>query len=89
MRPRFAAALRNPVSAIGVALTTASAFFFLILVALQTLGFLENPYAGILVYVLVPALFLVGLLFIPIGLSVERRRTRAGVAAPAWPRIDL
>lgn len=89
MRPSFAATLRNPVSRIGVALTTASAFFFFILVALQGVGLLETPYAGILVYVLVPALFLVGLLFIPVGLRLERRRTRAGIAAPAWPRIDL
>ena len=89
MRPRLAAALRHPVSAIGVALTTASAFFFFILLALQALGFLQNPYTGILVFVVVPALFLVGLLLIPIGLRLERRRERAGVAAPAWPRIDL
>jgi hypothetical protein len=89
MRPRLAAALRHPVSAIGVALTTASAFFFFILLLLQALGFLENPYTGILVFLIVPALFLVGLLLIPIGLRLERRRERAGVAAPAWPRIDL
>jgi hypothetical protein len=89
MRPSFAAALRNPISSVGVALTTASAFFFFILVALQGVGLLETSYAGILVYVLVPALFLLGLLLIPVGLRLERRRTRAGIAAPAWPRIDL
>jgi NapC/NirT cytochrome c family, N-terminal region len=89
MGPTFAAALRNPVSRIGVAVTTASAFLFLILVTLQGVGLLENAYAGILVYVLVPALFLVGLLLIPVGLRLERRRRRAGIAAPAWPRIDL
>ncbi|MET0167961.1 MAG: NapC/NirT family cytochrome c [Vicinamibacterales bacterium] len=89
MRSRFAAALRHPASAIGVALTTASGFVFLILLSIQALGFLENPYIGILVYVLVPALFLLGLLLIPVGLRLERRRTRAGIAAPAWPRIDL
>jgi hypothetical protein len=89
MRSRLAAALRHPASAIGVALTTASAFVFLILLSIQALGFLENPYTGILVFVIVPALFLVGLLLIPIGLRFERRRERAGVAAPAWPRIDL
>ena len=89
MRPRLATALRHPVSAIGVALTTASAFFFFILLALQALGFLQNPYTGILVFVVVPALFLVGLLLIPIGLRLERRRERAGAAAPAWPRVDL
>jgi hypothetical protein len=55
MRPVFVAALRNRVSAFGVALTTASAFLFLGLVALGSLGFLQNPYAGIVVFVMVPA----------------------------------
>lgn len=89
MRPAFVAALRNPVSRIGVALTTASALFFLFLLALHVIGFLQNPYAGIVVFVLVPALFVLGLLLIPIGQWLERRRTVRGVAAPAWPRIDL
>lgn len=89
MRPRLAAALRNPISATGEALTTASAFLFLILHALHLLGFLQNPYVGILVFVLLPALFVVGLLIIPIGLGFERRRTRAGIVAPPWPKIDF
>jgi hypothetical protein len=89
MRSRLAAALRHPASAVGVALTTASGFLFLILLSIQALGFLENPYTGILVFLIVPALFLLGLLLIPIGLRLERRRERTGVTAPAWPRIDL
>lgn len=89
MRSRLAAALRHPVSALGVALTTSGAFVFLALVGLQALGFLENPYAGILVFILVPAVFLVGLLLIPAGLWLEGRRARARLAPAAWPRIDL
>lgn len=89
MRPQLAVALRNPISAMGVALAIANAFLFLILHALHLLGFLQTPYIGILVFILVPALFVIGLLFIPIGLWLEHRRMRAGVAAPVWPRIDL
>lgn len=89
MRPPLAAALRNPISAVGVAVTTASAFLFLVLIGLEQIGFLQNPYTGILVFVIVPALLLVGLLGIPAGLWLERRRARAGIAMPAWPRIDL
>ena len=72
-----------------MALTTASALFFIFLLVIIVLGRLENPYTGLVVFVMVPAAFVVGLLLIPIGLSVERRRTARGLAAPAWPRIDL
>jgi hypothetical protein len=88
MRPVFATILRNPISRIGAGLTTASALCFLVLLALDLIGFPQNPYAGIVVFVLVPALFVVGLLLIPLGSWIERRAGRAA-AAPAWPRIDL
>ena len=87
MRPGFVTALRNPISRIGVALTTASALPFLALLLLHAAGFLRNPYAGLLVFVLLPGVFVLGLLLIPIGLWVERRR--GPVAGPGWPRIDL
>lgn len=89
MRPSVAAVLRNQISALGVALATACGFLFLALLALGLLGFLQNPYTALVVFVLVPALFVAGLLLIPVGLFMERRRARAGMTAPAWPRIDL
>ena len=75
MRPTIAAALRNPVSALGVALTTASGLIFLFLVALDLFGFFQNPYIGIVIFVIVPALFVVGLLLIPVGVRLARRRS--------------
>jgi hypothetical protein len=74
MRPIVAAALRSRLSALGIALTTASAFLFLALLGLELLGYLQNPYAGIIVFIMVPALFVFGLLLIPIGLWLQRRR---------------
>ena len=79
MRPIVAAALRSRLSALGIALTTATALLFLALLGLELLGYLQNPYAGIVVFIMVPALFVFGLLLIPIGLWLERRRgTRPG-----------
>jgi hypothetical protein len=89
MRSSLATILRNPISAVGVTLATAAGVVFLFLIAVDVLGYLENPYVGILVFVLVPAVFLLGLLLIPIGLAIERRRVHAGRAAPEWPRFDL
>ncbi|MGH9242690.1 MAG: hypothetical protein ACRD3G_31965, partial [Vicinamibacterales bacterium] len=90
MRPGFVVtALRNPISRIGVALTTASALLFLFLMAVHAAGYLQNPYTGLVVFLLVPTLFIVGLLCIPVGLRLEKRRLARGVSGPAWPRIDL
>ncbi len=72
-----------------MSLTTASGLVFLVLLALDLAGFLENPYTGILLFIMVPALFVIGLLLIPAGLSRQRRRAARGLAGPAWPRIDL
>lgn len=89
MRPIVSSALRNPLSRIGVGLTTASALLFVFLLALEFAGFLKNPYAGLVVFVMVPFLFVVGLLLIPFGVASERRRAARGLAPAAWPRIDL
>ena len=90
MRPAWIVpAFRNPIAAAGIALTTAAALLFAFLVALQLVGFLQNPYVGIVIFVMVPGVFLIGLLLIPVGLWSERRRVRRGLAARAWPRIDL
>jgi hypothetical protein len=74
MRPILASALRSRLSAIGIALTTATAFLFLALLGLELLGYLQNPYAGIVVFIMLPALFVLGLLLIPVGLWLSRRR---------------
>lgn len=87
MCPILAATLRNRIAALGIALTTASGVIFLFLIGLELLGFLHSPYAGILVFLLVPAFFALGLLLIPVGLWRERRR--AGPALTSWPTIDF
>ena len=47
----------NPLTIIGAGLTTASAVAFIAYYVAEALGFLENPYAGLLGFVLFPALF--------------------------------
>jgi hypothetical protein len=87
MRSLAAAVLRSRLAAVGVALTTASGFVFLFLVAMEVAGLVRSPYAGIVVFVMMPLLFIIGLLFIPLGLWRDRARRRG--AAGTWPRLDL
>jgi hypothetical protein len=86
VRPIPAAAFRNRIAAAGVALTTASGVMFLLLVAMQFAGLLRSPYAGILVFLVLPALFVAGLVLSPVGISRERRKARAG--GLPWPTFD-
>src|SRR5688572_29108542 len=88
---RFPAAVRHPLALLGVAITTVMAAVFLVLLLCDFLGYFHNPYFGLLLFVAVPAAFLLGLALIPIGARLEaRRRARAPDAAPAgWPVIDL
>jgi hypothetical protein len=83
--------VRNWVSYLGASLTTASAFVFLFVFFLELLGFHTNPYTGIVAFLILPALFVAGLLLIPAGMWTERRRQLAGrrPERPEWPRIDL
>jgi hypothetical protein len=67
------------------------ALLFLIVFLLDLFGYHTNPYIGILFFLVFPSVFLFGLMLIPIGIFVERRRRAAGHAPshPHWPRIDL
>ena len=57
-------------TSIGVVLTTASAAVFLLLVFQQ----FENPYIGIIVFLIIPAVFVVGLILMPSGLALAARQ---------------
>jgi hypothetical protein len=72
-------------------LTTISAVLFLVVFLADLFGFHTNPYIGIIFFLVLPGLFVIGLALIPIGTWVERRRRAAGRAPSAahWPRIDL
>lgn len=71
-------------------ITTAAAAVFIALVIAEFTGLLENPYAGLVVFIAVPALFLLGLLLIPLGMWLQQRKLQRHPEAPSgWPVFDL
>ena len=81
---RFLARItRNALGLAGAVLTTVSAVLFLTLFALDLVGYHGGPYAGILAFLIIPGLFLLGLLLIPLGLWREQARKRRALAAGA------
>jgi hypothetical protein len=83
--------IRSPLSVAGMVLTTITAVVFLVVFLADLFGLHTNPYIGIVFFLLLPALFLFGLLLMPLGVWVERRRRAAGRAPSTihWPKIDL
>jgi hypothetical protein len=89
--PREVRLIRSPISVAGMVLTTISAVLFLVVFFADLFGFHSNPYIGLVFFVILPGLFILGLLLIPLGAWIERRRRLAG-KSPAelrWPRLDL
>jgi hypothetical protein len=83
--------VRSPISVTGMVLTTISAVLFLVVFLADVFGLHSNPYLGIVFFLVLPGLFLLGLLLIPFGAWTERRRRLAGrpPSEVQWPRIDL
>jgi hypothetical protein len=82
---------RHPVAIAGAVLTTASAVVFIALLIAVLLGMLSNPYAGLVVFVAIPAVFVVGLLLIPLGMWLQKRKLARDPNAVAddWPVLDF
>lgn len=83
--------IRSPISVAGMVLTTVSATLFLVVFLADLFGWHSNPYVGIVFFVILPGVFLVGLALIPLGAWHERwRRARGRAPSEAhWPRVDL
>ena len=82
---------QNPLSILGAVLTTSSALTlagFWVFELLQTRPL--PAYAGIVLYLILPGVFVAGLLLMPAGALLQRRKLkRAGKLPREYPRIDL
>jgi hypothetical protein len=80
----------NWISLVGVVLVTSSAVFWLFLLP-ASLGYESiNPYMGILGFLIVPAVFIGGLLIIPLGIWLRFRQERKRGSYPAnFPPLNF
>jgi nitrate/TMAO reductase-like tetraheme cytochrome c subunit len=82
----------NPTSLIGGALTSAAAFTLIgyWVVSFFGHGGSSNPYLGIIFYLLLPGLFILGLALIAVGILLRRNHLKAiGQIPSIFPDIDL
>jgi hypothetical protein len=81
---------QNLISRFGVVLTTTSGVTLVFSFVLLILGIQPNPYAGIIVFLILPAIFVLGLILIPIGIYRDwRKHRRMGTLPVAYPSVDL
>jgi hypothetical protein len=82
---------RNYISLVGSAIVIASLVSVILLFLIEITSNGENPYLGILTYIIFPSILMFGLFVVAVGMFLERRRRRRGAPEQiaAYPRLDL
>jgi hypothetical protein len=80
--------ISNWISIIG-AIFAINSFILIIILFIESLfSSHDNPYNGMFTYIILPAIMVIGLILIPIGMFIKRRRkTKEG--EPKWPVLDM
>jgi hypothetical protein len=83
----------NGITISGVVLTTLSGLLIAVFLIAQLWGGLDNPYIGLFAYVVLPVIFVLGLIEIPIGMWRRRRKLISEGATEEeltdFPRLDF
>ncbi len=81
---------QNWISRTGVVLTTTAGVTLIFAFISLIFGYSPDPYAGIMVFMILPAIFALGLILIPIGIYRDwRRLRRQGTLPTAYPTVDF
>lgn len=89
--PKPPSLFRNYISFVGAAIASAALVSVVLLFLVEITSRQENPYLGIITYIVFPSILIFGLLIVFIGRILERRRRHR--ASPteiaAYPKLDL
>src|SRR5690349_5308676 len=82
---------RNYISFAGALIVTAAVVSIVLLFLIELTQRNDNPYLGIVTYMILPAFLALGLLVIVVGMLLERRRRRRSPTSeiPPYPKIDF
>ena len=81
----------NPISLAGGAITTAAGVTMIAYWLMEFFGRPnDNPYLGLIFFLLLPALFIAGLMLIPVGVWARRKKLqKAGQIPLEFPKVDF
>jgi nitrate/TMAO reductase-like tetraheme cytochrome c subunit len=88
-RPWLGLLTSHWLSLLGVGMTTTAGFSWLFVLPMHLRGKADNPYIGILAFLIIPAILVLGLLLIPIGVVLARRQVVRGLRALPNRRASL
>jgi nitrate/TMAO reductase-like tetraheme cytochrome c subunit len=93
-RPLLVLLTSHWISMLGAALVTSAGCSWLFVLPAHIRGHVDNPYIGLLIFVIIPVVFFVGLALLPIGIMLAKRRVAAGLTVvpdrkAAWRRVAL
>ena len=94
-RPILVLLTSNWISMLGAALVTLAGFSWLVALPLNISGRgVGNPYIGLLLFIAIPIVFLAGLVLIPIGIALARRKVKENLnevedRRTAWRRVGI
>ena len=86
LKPVWFVLTRHWLSLVGLALVTTAGISWLFVLPLRIRSHTDNPYVGIVVFLILPIVFFVGLALIPIGVYVSKRQLREGLARAEFDR---
>jgi len=85
-RPVWFILTRHWLSLVGAALVITALISWLFVLPQQIRGHVDNPYIGIVIFLVIPIVFLTGLALIPVGVYLSKRRIRQGLAQDVFDR---
>jgi hypothetical protein len=80
---------RNGIGLLGAVLAVVSGILIVAFAVLGIAGGGGSPYVGMAIYVVLPTLFVAGLVLVPLGAWLERRREARGDHVSHLPVLDL
>jgi len=75
-KPAWFVLTRHWVSLLGGSLVATAVISWFFVLPLQVRGHVDNPYVGIIFFLILPALFFAGLILVPIGIYLSRSQIR-------------
>jgi hypothetical protein len=91
MKLKLPQSVYNWTSILGAVLVLISLGLIIFTFVISAFLNLGSSYIGLFIYIIFPMILVVGLLLIPIGILITRKKLRLGGKVPGyqWPKIDL